>query len=34
MSEIKYITLRERKEIKDEAAAWFSNKWGAKGGIS
>lgn len=28
MSEIKYITLRERKGIKDEAAAWFSGKWG------
>ena len=28
MSEIKYLTLRERKEIKDEAAAWFSSKWG------
>ena len=28
MSEIKYITLRERKEIKDEAAEWFSSKWG------
>ena len=28
MSEIKYLTLRERKEIKDEAAAWFSSKLG------
>lgn len=28
MSEIKYFTLREKKEIKDKAAEWFSSKWG------
>lgn len=28
MKEIKYIKLREKPEIKDEAAAWFNSKWG------
>ena len=28
MSEYKYITLREIPEIKEEAAEWFSSKWG------
>lgn len=24
----KYITLRERPELKEAAAAWFQSKWG------
>ena len=28
MSEYKYITLREKPQIKNEAAAWFHEKWG------
>ena len=28
MKDYKYITLRERPEIKDAAAKWFHNKWG------
>ncbi|MBR1597568.1 MAG: GNAT family N-acetyltransferase [Lachnospiraceae bacterium] len=28
MKEIKYVILREKPEIKDEAAAWFNVKWG------
>lgn len=28
MSEIKYVTLREKTEMKDAAASWFSSKWG------
>ncbi|MBR0207832.1 MAG: GNAT family N-acetyltransferase [Oscillospiraceae bacterium] len=28
MSELAYVTLRERPELKGNAAAWFSGKWG------
>ena len=28
MNEYKYITLREKPELKDTAASWFHNKWG------
>ena len=28
MKEYKYITLRERPELKDVAASWFNSKWG------
>lgn len=28
MEELRYITLREKSEIKEIAAAWFSSKWG------
>ena len=28
MSEYRYITLREKPQIKNEAAAWFHEKWG------
>ena len=28
MSELKYITLREKPELMDSAAQWFNNKWG------
>jgi GNAT superfamily N-acetyltransferase len=28
MSELKYVILRERPELKDEAAEWFHNNWG------
>lgn len=28
MSEYKYITLREKPELKDKAAEWFHSKWG------
>ncbi len=28
MSELKYITLREKPEIINEAALWFNSKWG------
>lgn len=28
MVEFRYIKLREKKEIKDEAANWFHSKWG------
>ncbi len=28
MSELKYITLREKPEIMNEAALWFNSKWG------
>lgn len=28
MSEYTYITLRQRPELKDPAAAWFHSKWG------
>ena len=28
MSEFQYITLRERPELKDEAAEWFHKNWG------
>ena len=28
MEKFEYITLRERPEIKDDAAKWFSSKWG------
>ena len=28
MSEFRYITLREKPEIKDIAAGWFHEKWG------
>ena len=27
MEKFEYITLRERPEIKDDAAKWFSSKW-------
>ena len=29
MSEYKYITLREKLQLKDRAAEWFHSKWGA-----
>ena len=28
MEELAYITLRDRPELKDRAAAWFHDKWG------
>ncbi|MBQ8518652.1 MAG: GNAT family N-acetyltransferase [Agathobacter sp.] len=28
MKEYKYITLREKPELKDAAASWFNSKWG------
>lgn len=28
MSELKYITLREKPELMDSAAQWFNSKWG------
>lgn len=28
MSELKFLTLRERPELKDAAAEWFHSKWG------
>ncbi len=28
MGEYRYITLREKPELKDTAADWFHNKWG------
>lgn len=28
MSEYTYVTLRQKPELKTEAAAWFSDKWG------
>lgn len=28
MSEYKYITLREKPQLKDRAAEWFYSKWG------
>ena len=28
MEEYRYITLRERPELRDAAAAWFHGKWG------
>lgn len=28
MKNLKYITLRERPEIKEDAACWFNQKWG------
>lgn len=28
MDSLRYITLREYKNVKDEAAAWFYSKWG------
>ena len=28
MSEFKYVTLREREDLKDTAAQWFHEKWG------
>ncbi len=28
MSELKYVILRERPELKDEAAEWFHKNWG------
>lgn len=28
MSELKYITLREKPELIDTAAQWFNSKWG------
>ena len=28
MSQLKYITLREKPEMMDTAALWFHNKWG------
>ena len=28
MSDYTYITLRERPQLKDRAAAWFHSKWG------
>ncbi|MDD6306375.1 MAG: hypothetical protein PUA75_05435 [Clostridiales bacterium] len=28
MSELQYITLREKAELKDNAALWFHSKWG------
>lgn len=28
MEEYKYITLREKPELKEEAATWFNSKWG------
>lgn len=28
MEELRYITLREKSEIKEMAATWFNSKWG------
>lgn len=28
MDELKYVTLRERPELRERAAAWFHRKWG------
>ena len=28
MEELQYVTLRQRPELKREAAAWFQSKWG------
>ena len=28
MSELKYITLREKPELMENAALWFNSKWG------
>ena len=28
MKEYRYITLRQKPEIKDIAASWFYSKWG------
>ena len=28
MKELKYVTLRERPELKEKAAEWFCGKWG------
>lgn len=28
MKELKYITLRDKPELKDVAASWFNSKWG------
>ena len=28
MSQLNYITLREKKEIREAAAKWFNSKWG------
>lgn len=28
MDSLRYITLREYRNVKDEAAAWFHSKWG------
>lgn len=28
MEEYRYITLREKKELREKAAAWFHSKWG------
>lgn len=28
MKEYRYITLREKPELKEEAASWFHSKWG------
>lgn len=28
MEEYRYITLREKPELKEDAAAWFHSKWG------
>lgn len=28
MEELKYITLRDKPELKDVAASWFNSKWG------
>lgn len=28
MNELKYITLRDKPELKDVAASWFNSKWG------
>ena len=28
MNELTYVTLRQRPELKEKAAAWFSGKWG------
>ena len=28
MKEYSYITLRQKPELKEEAAAWFHDKWG------
>ena len=28
MKELKYITLMEKPELKEDAASWFHSKWG------
>ena len=28
MKDLKYVTLREKAEIKEQAAEWFQSKWG------